>query len=441
MDRRLAWLALAAVAACSEGAVPTVTPGPDPTPPAPSGSVVKVAGTAGNWGLTVDGLPYVLKGAAWGPDISSPTLNTDMADLQSLGINTIRTWGTGATTRTLLDAAAQKGVKVVMGVWLQQQVAYSTDQAYKDRTLEEIKQWVNAYKNHPGVLMWDVGNEVVLELQNQYAGTALEAHRVAYAQYVNQIAAEIHVLDPNHPVTSTDAYTAAWAYYRAYAPSLDLLAVNSYGGVCSVKKDWLAGGYAKPYIVTEWGPRGEWEVGKDANGVATEPSDLEKRDAIASAWGCISGHSGVALGGTLFIYGDKEDFGGVWFNIKHLSARRLSYYAVKQLYTGQPIAENTPPQIQSIALSQSANIKAGAPFTVTIGAVDPDGDALTYALKLNSKYINASTRITDATYTQSGANTFVVTAPTTPGVWKLYVYASDGRGNIGIDSRSFGVVP
>jgi hypothetical protein len=448
VNRSFAVLAVAALAlACSDRPTPTELSAPadgnsgKAPAPAPSGSVVRVAGSVGNWQLTVDGSPYVVKGAAWGPDISSTTVNTYMADVQSLGVNTIRTWGTGSTTQTLLDAAAARGVKVVMGFWLQQQIAYATDQPYKDRALREIKRWVNTYKGHPGVLMWDVGNEVILFLQDHYTGAELEAHRVAYAQFVNQVAAEIHAIDPNHPVTSTDAWTGAWAYYKAYAPNLDLLAVNSYGSVCNVRNDWLAGGYARPYIITEWGPHGEWEVPNDANGVPTEPADLEKRDAYPAAWGCITGHTGVALGGTLFIYGDKEDFGGIWFNLKHPNARRLSYYSVKQMYTGQPSTENTPPQIQSITLSQSANVKAGTTFTLTVSATDPDGDPITYALKQSSKYINGSTSIANATYTATGAGTFSVTAPSTPGVWKLYVYATDGHGNIGIDSRSVGVVP
>jgi exo-beta-1,3-glucanase (GH17 family) len=439
-------LALVGLAACSADPVSTTTPAPPESASSATAaataaaSVVRVTGSQGNWQLTVDGQPYVVKGAAWGPDISGTTVNTYMADLQSLGVNTTRTWGTGTSTQTLLDAAAAKGVKIVMGFWLQQQISYSTDQPYKDRTLREIKRWVNTYKSHPGVLMWDVGNEVILFLQDHYSGTQLEANRVAYAQYVNQLAAEIHAIDPNHPVTSTDAWTGAWPYYKNYSPNLDLLAVNSYGAVCSIKNDWIAGGYTKPYIVTEWGPHGEWEVPNDANGVPTEPSDLEKRDAYPNAWGCITGHTGVALGGTLFIYGDKEDFGGIWFNILHPSTKRLSYYSVRQMYTGQPTTGNTPPQIQSITLSQTANIKAGTTFTVNVGVLEPNGDPVTYALKQNSKYINGSTSIANATYTQTGANTFTVTAPTTVGVWKLYVYAYDGQGNIGIDSRSFGVV-
>ena len=412
-----------------------------PTTPAGAvASIVKVTGSQGNWQLTVNGQPYTVKGAAWGPDISSSTVNTYMADVQSLGINTIRTWGTAASTQVLLDAANAKGIKIVMGFWLQQHIDYADDQPYKDRAIREIKRWVNTYKDHQGVLMWNVGNEVILFLQNHFSGAELEANRIAYAQFVNQLAAEIHAIDPNHPVTSTDAWTGAWTYYKAHSPNLDLLAVNSYGAICSVKNDWIAGGHTKPYIVTEWGPKGEWEVPNDANGVPTEPTDIEKRDGYPNAWNCITSHTGVALGGTLFIYGEKEDFGGIWFNIRHVGLHRLAYYSVKQMYTGSPVTDNKPPVIQGITLSQTANIKKGTTFTVTVSASDPEADPITYSVKLNSKYINNSGSITNATYTQTGANTFSVTAPTTVGVWKLYIYAKDGKGNIGIDSRSFGVV-
>ena len=52
----------------------------------------------------------------------------------------------------------------------------------------------------------------------------------------------IHAADPNHPVTSTDAWTGAWPYYKEYAPALDLLAVNCYGAIGGIKQAWIDGG-------------------------------------------------------------------------------------------------------------------------------------------------------------------------------------------------------
>ncbi|CAM5673548.1 hypothetical protein SVIOM342S_01381 [Streptomyces violaceorubidus] len=67
-----------------------------------------------------------------------------------MGVNTIRTWGTDASSRPLLDSAAAHGVKVIAGFWLQPGggpgsggcVNYLTDTAYKDQMLAEFPRWV-----------------------------------------------------------------------------------------------------------------------------------------------------------------------------------------------------------------------------------------------------------------------------------------------------------
>ena len=362
----------------------TTGPAPAPLqpPPAATGSsVVKVAGSQGNWQLTVNGAPYQVKGVTWGP--GNQAGDGYIADAASMGVNTIRTWGTDGTSQPLLDAAAARGIKVINGFWLNQGADYLNDTTYKTNTLNTIKQYVTQYKSHPATLMWDVGNEVILTSQNYTYpnGATVEQERVAYAQYVEQITQAIHAIDPDHPVTSTDAWTGAWPYYKQYTPSLDLLAVNSYGAVCNVYSDWTSGGYTKPYIVTESGDAGEWEVVNDANGVPTEPTDQQQRDGYTSAWNCIAGHPGVSFGGTLFNYGVENDFGGVWFNLLTGGWRRLSYYAVKQAFTGQA-QTNTPPAITSMTLSNTASVPAGGTFTVNVASTNPTGDALSYNVAL-----------------------------------------------------------
>ena len=417
------------------GAAPPVAT----APPVPGGSsVVKVTGGQGNWGLSVNGAPFQVKGVTFGP--ASAAAEAHMPDLVAMGVNTVRTWGTDGTSAPLLNEAAAYGIKVINGFWLGQGNDYLNDSNYKTTTLNSILQYVNQYKGDPAVLMWDVGNEVLLNLQNTYSGSQLEAERNAYASYIEQVAQAVHAADPNHPVTSTDAWTGAWPYYKAHTPDLDLYAVNSYGAVCNVRQDWINGGYNKPYIVTESGPAGEWEVPNDSNGVPTEPTDQQKAAGYATAWGCITGHTGVALGATLFNYGNENDFGGVWFNVETGGWKRLSYYQVAQLYGGS-VQSNTAPVISSMTLSQAGNVPAGGQFTVSVGVSDPNGDSLRYNLMFTSKYVDGGTGLQYATFTQTGAGTFSVTAPNRLGVWKVYVYAYDGQGNVGIETRSFSVVP
>ena len=412
-------------------------------PAAAAPSVVRVTGSQGNWQLTVDGAPFQVKGLTWGPPVAEAAAR--LPELRSIGVNTVRTWGTDGTTQPLLDAAAANGIKVINGFWLQPGggpgsggcVDYVTDSTYKSNSLAEFTRWVNAYKGHPGVLMWNVGNESVLGMQNCFSGAELENQRVAYVRFVDDVARAIHAADPNHPVTSTDAWTGAWPYFKAYAPDLDLYAVNSYNGVCQVRNDWQAGGYTKPYILTEGGPAGEWEVPNDVNGVPAEPSDLAKRDGYRNAWNCLTSHTGVALGGTLFHYGTEQDFGGVWFNLVPGNEKRLSFFSVAAAFGGT-LPVNRPPEISRVDLSRVTDVPAGGTFTVTVAASDPNGDAISYELRQNSKYIDNSGALVPASYTGSGP--FTVRAPDRLGVWKLYVYARDGHGNVGIESRSFRVV-
>ncbi len=238
--------------------------------------------------------------------------------------------------------------------------------------LAEFPKWVDTYKDNPGVLMWDVGNESVLGLQNCYSGDELEQQRNAYTTFVNQIAQKIHSIDPNHPVTSTDAWTGAWPYYKRNAPDLDLYAVNSYKDVCNVKSDWQAGGYDKPYIVTEGGPAGSWEVPNDANGVPAEPTDQQKADGYTNAWNCITSNPGVSLGATLFHYGNEDDFGGIWFNLVPDGLKRPSYYAVKRAYGGDTSGDNLPPQVTGMNVTDATTgVPAGGNVTVSTRTTRP----------------------------------------------------------------------
>ena len=413
-----------------------------------AGSVVKVTGSQGNWQLTVDGSPWTVKGLTWGPQPSEAA--ADLPDLKRMGVNTIRTWGTDATSAPLFDAAAANGIKVIAGFWLQPGggpgsggcVDYLTDTTYKNNMLAEFPKWVNTYKDNPGVLMWDVGNESVLGLQNCYSGDQLEQERNAYTSFVNDLSKAVHAADPNHPVTSTDAWTGAWPYYKKNTPDLDLLAVNSYKDVCNVKSAWESGGYDKPYIITEGGPAGSWEVPNDANGVPDEATDQQKADGYTSAWNCVTAHPGVALGATLFHYGTEHDFGGIWFNLVPEGLKRASYYAVKRAYGGDTSGDNLPPTVADMSVDDATTgVPAGGTLTVHSTTTDPENDPIAYQVLYSSIYVDNNGALNPADGQQGGGGTFTAKAPTKTGVYKVYIKATDGHGNVGYGSKSVKIVP
>lgn len=410
-------------------ATPTATPTATPKPSATPTTGVRVTGTQGRWQLTVDGAPWTVRGVTYGP--SAAEAATYLPDVAAMGANTVRTWGTDASSAQLFAAARANGIRVVAGLWLDQGADYVHDTAYKANTLAAITKTVTTYRGDRGLLMWDVGNEVML-------GQG-EAQRVAYAQYVEQVVRAVHAADPDHPVTSTDAWTGAWAYYRQYTPSLDLYAVNTYGGVGDVQRAWRDGGYTKPYLVTETGPAGSWEVPADANGIPRQPSDTAAAQAYTDAWRAVTAAPGVALGATMFNYGVEDDEAGVWLNLRTGGQKRLGWYAVRDAYRG-PVGGNRPPVVSSIAASPSKGVAPGAAVTITAPATDPDGDTVTYRVATTSRYVDGNGAMRPLAATVSAPGTLRIAAPTTPGVWKIAVYALDGHGNVGIETTSVRVV-
>ena len=438
------------------GSTPTPpTPPPPTTPPTdpgtrcadgPADGKVRVTGAKPSWCLLVDGEPWTVKGMTWGP--AADQLDAYAPQLRDLGVNTLRTWGTDASSKAFFDSAASHGIRVVAGFWLGPGGGpgsggcpnYVTDTAYKDAVMGDIKTWTTAYRDNPGVLMWDVGNESLLGLGGCYGGAELEAQRDAYATFVNDAAKVIHSIDPNHPVTTTDAWTGAWPYLKANAPDLDLYGLNSYGALCDAKQTWVDGGYDKPYLVTEAGPAGEWEAPDDVNGIPDQGDDADNAAGYTRAWECVQDHAGVALGATMFHFGDEGDFGGIWFNVLPGNNRRLSYYAIARAYGGPAGAAgtNTPPVFASMTVPTS--VVAGSTLTVDAPVSDPQGDAITYDVLLNSKHINGAGGLARTAFTRSGSS-FSLTAPDVVGVWKVYVFAEDGHGNVGVQTRSVRVVP
>jgi hypothetical protein len=207
-----------------------------------------------------------------------------------------------------------------------------------------------------------------------------------------------------------------------------------------VPGDFASGGYGKPYILTEGGADGEWEVPNDANGVPTEPTDTQKRDDYPAEWACLTADHGDFLGGTMFNFGTENDFGGVWLNVISGGWKRLTYYSVAGMYGGTGVGTNTPPVITSMTAGQ--NVAAGSTFPVNVSVSDPNGDPIHYNLMFSNKYVSGGgTGLSYATFTQTGNGAFTVTAPLSTGVWKVYVYAYDGQGNVGIQSVSFTVTP
>lgn len=390
-------------------------------------STVAVTGTQGHWQLTVDGEPYVVKGVTYDPAVDKPA--SALPGVRAMGANTVRDWGTdvGATTHDFFTAAEANGLRVIAGFWVDYGQDWTSNSAYQAQALAQIAKTVDFYKASDAVLMWDVGNEVMQNLPSS-------AQRVAYAKFIEKATAKIHQLDPDHPVTSTDSQTAYWPIYEKYAPSLDLFALNTYGGVGATKSAWTAGDYTKPYVFTETGPVGWWEVPSDANGQPTQPSDASTAAHYTSAWKAVTDAPGLALGATMFHYSSERDQGALWFGIRPGGLKRLSYYALAKAWGGS-VGANRPPKVSLVKFSKPS-AAAGSTFIMATQATEPDGDTMAYSISRTPLSFAANGTPQAAHVTRLSAGRYAIKAPAAPGVYRFYVRVSDGHGNADYASKT-----
>lgn len=94
--------------------------------------------------------------------------------LQSIGVNTIRTWGTTENTQQLLDVAHANEIKVMIGIWLRHgkpgmeaddSFNYLEDKKGMEAMYDEAIETVEHYRDHPALQTWGVANEVYLNME------------------------------------------------------------------------------------------------------------------------------------------------------------------------------------------------------------------------------------------------------------------------------------
>lgn len=375
-------------------------------------------GTDGGWILVRNGEPFLVKGAGG---------KNHLDDLAAFGGNSIRTWGMGEDTSALLDAAHARGITVTLGFWMGHKrhgFDYGDPKRVQDQ-LARFERDVRTYRDHPAVLAWAIGNEMELEQNGN----------VAMWQAINACAVAGKAIDPHHPMMTVIADLGPngqnLAMIKAHCPDLDLIGVNSYGGVMNLAEPYRAHDPGKPYLITEYARNG---AGNTRWGAEREKTSTEKAAAYAEIYHeAILGQPGLCLGGYTFLWGSKSEVTETFFGCYLKSGERTAAAEVfADLFGGRPPA-NRSPHIEPLTVDATI-VSAGAKIRANVAATDPDGDPLTWRWELRAElgrtmggdHQDASQAFVDAVKAEGGTAT--ITAPT-PGSYRLYVTCFDGQGN------------
>jgi hypothetical protein len=337
----------------------------EPATPIP---VAIVSTPDGGHALTRGGEPYfVLGGGGW----------TNLDALKALGGNSIRTWGTD-DLGPILDKAHALGLSVTVGLWLGHErhgFDYNDPKQVADQ-FDKCKADVLKYKDHPAVLAWGIGNEME-GFDPKKTGNA------AIWSAINNIASMVKKIDPDHPTMTVVAeiFGDKVTHIHRLCPDIDLVGINSYGSGASVPERYRALGGTKPYLLTEFGPRGHWESPKTPWGVAFEPTSTMKAQEYRKAYlGAVSGPKakGLCLGSYVFKWGYKEEHTATWFGLLLEDGNRVAAADVmSELWTATPPTDRCP-TIEPIALEGDAERPAGQALRASVKATDPEGKPLTF---------------------------------------------------------------
>ncbi len=392
----------------------------------------------GNWMLYRDGKPYPVNGVGGSENLEKAI---------SIGANSFRTWSTDNADE-LLDKAQSLGLTVLMGLWMQHE-RHGFDYNNREKVEQQLnyfRQTVEKYKDHPALLAWGVGNEVDLFYTNT---------NVWYA--VNDVATMIHQIDPNHPTMTVTAGldTAEVRLIMERAPAIDIYGINTYGDLGSVYDKIRTTKWDKPYMITEWGPNGHWEVSKTSWGAAIEQNSTEKATSYKERYiKYIMRDTQRCIGSYVFLWGQKQETTSTWYGL--FNENGLSSPAVDELERIWTLKEplNVAPIIISVKLNgwqkgDSILLKPFSNSNASAIASDGDNDKLRYHWEVvsESQDIKSGGDAESKPPSMKGLsmrikkNTLKFKAPDAEGAYRLFLFIYDNKGHYAYENIPFYVLP
>lgn len=408
-------------------------------------SVVKIIKSDGKYSLSVNDSPYEVRGVGLGfKNIEK------VVALKAAGGNTFRTWGMEHIDEELA-IAEQLDLMIAVGISTGKELLgfdYN-DQTAVAEQFKEVTAAIEKYKNHPNVLMWVINNEPNLLFDDQ--GKLKDVNPKVYAA-MGDIIDYIHANDPNHPATFSlaGANPAHIQQVVKYAPNIDIIAVQTYGDLTTVPHSIAQSKVDKPYMVTEFGPMGHWELPTTEWGREIEEPSAVKAAGMAKRMQdvIINDQTGHIIGSFAFFWGQKQERTPTWYGMFNESGEHTARIdELTKIWTGQ-YPSNRAPLSKAITIDNTAAVdnvylKPGQTATVKVLVSDPDGDTLSHEWVLMEEVkarsqgghfeAKPAKRVLEIIKTDvyAGSVEMIFKAPLEAGEYRLFNYAYDGNNNVG----------
>ncbi len=370
--------------------------------------------------LQRNGKPYFIRGVG-GAQM--------LPELAAIGGNSFRTWGADRLDKEL-EEAKRLDLTVCAGIWLGHKrhgFNYGDEKQVAEQHAKALEV-VRKHKDHPSLLVWGLGNEVELDGDDPKAWKA-----------INDLAKAVKQIDPNHPTMTVIAEIGGNKIERmkTLCPDVDILGVNSYAGLASLPERLKAAGWTKPYIVTEYGPPGPWEVGKTAWDAPIEPTSTEKATTYATNYAKGIESQPLCLGSYAFLWGNKQEGTSTWFGMMLPTGEKTGPVDMLAKAWGRPRANQAPILRKLDANVARQKVSKGTAIEAVALAMDPDRDRLTYRWVLQAEQTERGSggdleKVPPVMGTQVdplGTGRVTFGGLQRPGAYRLFVFITDGKGN------------
>jgi len=402
---------------------------------------VELRQTNGKYRLFVDGKEFFVKGA--GLEYGN------IEALEESGANSFRTWHTDNGSRSgkeVLEEAYEHGLLVLMGIEVGRErhgFDYN-DTAWVAEQKKDIRRQVMELKDHPALLGWGIGNELNQGYTNKKVWDA-----------VNDLAKMIHEIDGNHPTTTMLAGIGKGEvdYIKENCPDIDFLSVQFYGDIENLATRLEDSGYEGPYLVTEWGATGHWEVPSTPWGAPIEQTSTEKAEAVKYRYeNVILADRSNCMGSYVFLWGQKQERTPSWYGLFTESGEKMEAIDVMQYFWTGEWPENRAPTIIKAEMNgldryAGITVKAGSENTASVDYSDPDGDSVVIECEImkeatdlgnggdfESRPESVETQIN---CDQEGKISFI--APGEIDEYRLFIYIKDNHNHAGTVNIPFKV--
>lgn len=390
---------------------------------------VEIVETDEGFALYRGGEPYVIKGAG-GPG--------SLEVLAASGGNSTRTWGTD-NAGEVLDRAHALGLTVTVGIWVQHPrhgFDYTDAEAVAAQR-DFVRRVVAEHKDHPALLMWGVGNEVEIASETS----------LVFPE-INELAKIIKEVDPDHP---TMAVIASYGEEKVrdfieMCPDVDVLGVNAYVEVVGLPEALDRYGYDGPYVVTEFGPRGHWQVAKTEWGAPLEPTSTEKAETARQGYqAAVADRAHQCLGSYVFLWGYKQEKTATWYGMFLRGGETTAVLdTMQKFWTGEEPSQRAPAIWKIESVAAEGRVRPGAVFSARVRAEDPDGDELRYEwlIKAESddRQIGGDREdwlpMFPGLTIEQGPEA-LLRSPAEPGAYRLFVTVTDGTGRAATANTPF----